>query len=95
MKFVVIVRRSFKDVIGFPKSKGVKVLNIPNEGDGEGVKCRQPVRMRYTAIFVGRKAQNIHGVDVVLIMSPISVTLNHLDRVSEATKGKDALFIMS
>nr|CAI5859316.1 unnamed protein product [Callosobruchus analis] len=45
MKFVVIVRRSFKDVIGFPKSKGVKVLNIPNEGDGEGVKCRQPVRM--------------------------------------------------
>ncbi|CAH1955693.1 unnamed protein product [Acanthoscelides obtectus] len=84
MKFRVMVRRYFKNVLGLPKNKEVRVLKISNEG--EGAKCRQPVRMKYTAIFVGRKAQNIQGVDVVLIMSPISVTLTNLDRVSEATK---------
>ncbi|CAH1955694.1 unnamed protein product [Acanthoscelides obtectus] len=84
MKFRVMVRRYFKNVLGLPKNKEVRVLKISNEG--AGAKCRQPVRMKYTAIFVGRKAQNIQGVDVVLIMSPISVTLTNLDRVSEATK---------
>lgn len=83
--FSVVVRRYFKNSIGLLKNKEVRIAKPLN--DGEGVKCRQSLRVKYTAIFVGRKPPRIDDIDVVLDVSPIPVTLNNLDRVSAATKG--------
>lgn len=84
--FSVYVRRYFKNSGELSDNNEVRV--IKNLQNGEGVKCRQILRFRYTAIFVGLKPQNISEADVQLTLSPIPVTLNNLDRVSAATKGK-------
>lgn len=86
MDFSVTVRRYFKNLLGIPKNIEVRVSKFLN--DGEGVKCRQPVRVKYTAIFIGRKPQTVKDVDIILSLAPLPVTLNNLDRVSSATKGK-------
>lgn len=88
MEFSVTVRRYFKNLLALPKNIEVRVSKMLNEG--EGVKCRQLVRAKYTAIFIGRKSQKTQ-VDVVLSLAPLPVTLNNLDRVSFATKGKSIL----
>ncbi|XP_056646265.1 uncharacterized protein LOC130451331 [Diorhabda sublineata] len=85
--FSVIVRRYFKNNVGLSKNKEVRIVKPLKEG--EGVKCRQPLRVKYTAIFVGRKYLRAQDVDVILAVPPIPVTLNNLDRVSAATKGMD------
>ncbi|CAG9816694.1 unnamed protein product [Phaedon cochleariae] len=86
VQFSVIVRRYFKNSLGLPKNREVRISKALN--DGEGVKCRQPVRVKYTAIFIGRKPLRSLDVDVALTISPVPVTLNNLDRVSAATKGR-------
>lgn len=86
MDFSVTVRRYFKNLLGLPKNIEVRVSKFLNEG--EGVKCRQPVRVKYTAIFIGRKSQSVKDVDIILSLAPLPVTLSNLDRVSSATKGE-------
>lgn len=86
MQFSVTVRRYFKNLLSLPKNIEVRVSKTLNEG--EGVKCRQPVRVKYTAIFIGQKSQRMQDVDIVLSLAPIPVTLNNLDRISSATKGR-------
>lgn len=83
ISFAVSVKRYFKDSAGLaaPDVRVVKTLR-----DGEGVKCRQVVRPRFSAIFVGRKPQELLG-DVQLAISPVPVTLRNLERVDAATKG--------
>ncbi|XP_066155435.1 agrin-like isoform X4 [Euwallacea fornicatus] len=82
--FSVSVRRYFKNTLKYPKSREVRVLKTLNEG--EGVKCRQPIRPKFTAIFIGRKLKNFRDTDVFLAIGPVPVTLYNLDRVSAATK---------
>ncbi|KAL1493053.1 hypothetical protein ABEB36_011192 [Hypothenemus hampei] len=87
--FGVSVRRYFKNALKFPKTKEVRVLKMLNEG--EGVKCRQPIRPKFTAIFIGRKLKNSKDADIFLGIGPIPVTLYNLDKVTEATKGGQKL----
>lgn len=84
--FSVTVRRYFKNTIKFPKNKEVRILKTLNEG--EGVKCRQPIRPKFTAIFIGRRLKNSKDADIFLGIGPVPVTLYNLDRVSAATKGR-------
>lgn len=83
--FNVYVRRYFKNNAGLKDNQEVRVLKTLY--DGEGVKCRQVLRYRYTAIFIGRKPQKLQA-DVQLTINPVPVTLTNLDRISAATKGK-------
>lgn len=88
LKFSVVVRRYFKNMLGLTRNKEVRILKTLN--DGEGVKCRQLIRPKYTAIFIGRKlSQRLQDADLVLTISPVPVTLSNLDRVSAATKGNN------
>lgn len=84
--FSVYVKRFFKNSGGLSAQGEVKVAKTLR--DGEGVKCRQVVRFRYSAIFVGRKPQGIEEADVQLTISPVPVTLSNLDRVDAATRGR-------
>lgn len=92
MEFSVSVRRYFKNLLGFPKNIEVRVVKSLKEG--EALKCRQPVRVKYTAIFIGRKSQAVTGVDIVLLLAPIPVTLHNLDKVSSITKGKQVILFL-
>ena len=84
--FTVFVKRYFKNNAGLKDNQEVRVLKTLY--DGEGVKCRQVLRYRYMAIFIGRKPEKLQEADVHLTISPVPVTLTNLDRVSAATKGK-------
>lgn len=86
MEFGVTVRRYFKNLLDFPRNVEIRLSKTLN--DGEGVRCRQLVRIKYTAIFIGRKPERLQNVDIALSLAPLPVTLNNLDRVSLATKGK-------
>lgn len=84
ISFYVYAKRFFKNTGGLSAKKEVRVSKSLREG--EGTKCRQVVRFRYSAIFIGRKPQE-EETDVQLTISPVPVTLNNLDRVNAATKG--------
>lgn len=86
ISFYVYAKRFFKNTGGLSAKKEVKVTKSLREG--EGTKCRQVVRFRYSAIFIGRKPQR-EETEVQLTISPVPVTLNNLDRVNAATKGKN------
>ncbi|KYB29572.1 hypothetical protein TcasGA2_TC004706 [Tribolium castaneum] len=90
--FSVYVRRYFKNNAGLSDNQEVRVLKTLY--DGEGVKCRQVLRYRYTAIFIGRKPQKLDA-DVQLTINPVPVTLTNLDRVTAATKDKNREFLDS
>lgn len=83
--FSVVVRRYFKNLFKIPKTREVRVVKTLIEG--EGVKCRIPIRPKFTAIFIGKKFRDSEEADIVLSVGPIPVTLYNLDRVSAATKG--------
>lgn len=87
--FSVFVKRFFKGDL--PHEKEVKVLKYLNEG--EGTKCRQVIRLRYTAIFLARKNEEDGVADVKLTINPVSITLNNLERINAATKGKQTYII--
>lgn len=82
--FSVFVKRFFKGDLRHDKE--VKVSKYLNEG--EGTKCRQVIRLRYTAIFLARKNEEDGVADVKLTINPVSITLNNLERINAATKGK-------
>lgn len=84
ISFTVFVKRFFKSSQVLKNSKELKVIKKLDHG--EGTECRQVVRYRYTAIFVGRKPEGSKDVDVMLSISPITVTLQNLDRVNKAVK---------
>lgn len=89
--FSVHVKRFFKNSGGL-SAKEVRVAKTLR--DGEGVRCRQVVRFRYSAIFVGRKPQGIEEADVQLTISPVPVTLSNLDRVDAATRGRSTRLLL-
>lgn len=91
--FSVTVRRYFKNTLKFSKAKEVRILKTLNEG--EGVKCRQPIRPKFTAIFVGRKLKNLRDADIFLSIGPVPVTLYNLDKISAATKGIFKFFFVT
>lgn len=88
--FSVLVKRYFKysgDVDG-ADGGARRVLRVSKTlRAGEGVECRQVVRFRYSAIFIGRKSQGQQEVDVQLVISPLPISLSNLNRVNSATKG--------
>lgn len=86
VSFYVYAKRFFKNTGGLSARKEIKVTKSLR--DGEGTKCRQVVRFRYSAIFIGRKPQR-EETEVQLTISPVPVTLNNLDRVNAATKGEN------
>lgn len=86
VSFYVYAKRFFKNAGGLSARKEIKVSKSLR--DGEGTKCRQVVRFRYSAIFIGRKPQR-EETEVQLTISPVPVTLNNLDRVNAATKGEN------
>lgn len=83
--FSVAVRRYFKNALRYPKTKEVRIIKTLNEG--EGVKCRQPIRPKFTAIFIGRRLKHSKDADIFLEIEPVPVTLYNLDRVTAAVKG--------
>ncbi|XP_063914885.1 agrin-like isoform X2 [Zophobas morio] len=91
--FTVFVKRYFKNNAGLKDNQEVRVLKTLY--DGEGVKCRQVLRYRYMAIFIGRKPEKLQEADVHLTISPVPVTLTNLDRVSAATKDENKLLLDS
>lgn len=84
VRFSVVVRRFFKQPDGFRKDT-VTVSRYLHKD--EGVKCRQIIRPKFTAIFIGDKPENSENVDIELNIVPLPVTLTNLDRVSYASKG--------
>ncbi|KAK9890329.1 hypothetical protein WA026_010427 [Henosepilachna vigintioctopunctata] len=82
--FDVSVQRCFKNSGNLQNDAAVGV--VKRLRNGEGVNCRQVVRKKFTAIFVGVADKRYIG-DVELLLSPIPITLGNLDRVSVATKG--------
>lgn len=90
ISFYVYTKRFFKNTGDLSARKEVKVTK--NLREGEGTKCRQVVRFRYSAIFIGRKPQR-DKTEVQLTISPVPVTLNNLDRVNAATKGENFQYI--
>lgn len=84
ISFTVFVKRIFKSSAPLKNTHKLKVLK--KLYDGEGTRCRQVVRYRYIALFLGRKPEGRQDVDVILSVSPITVTLQNLDRVNEAVK---------
>lgn len=83
--FNVLVKRYFKHV---GEVSGKRVVRVSKTlRFGEGVECRQVVRFRYSAIFVGRKSQGHQEADVQLVISPLPISLSNLNRVNSATKG--------
>lgn len=84
--FSVLVKRYFKNL--GEVSDGKRVVRVSKTlRFGEGVECRQVVRLRYSAIFVGRKSQGYQDADVQLVISPLPISLSNLNRVNSATKG--------
>lgn len=81
--FRVIVKRYFKGDLNQSDSE---VTVRKRLYDGEGIKCRQVIRPRYTAIFLANKS--IDTRNVYLNINPVSITLNNLERINAATKGK-------
>ncbi|XP_065165794.1 agrin-like isoform X2 [Atheta coriaria] len=87
--FDVVVKRHFKDpgVLA-----GQEILRVGKAlRRGEGRRCRQVVRPRYSAVFLGRKPKDAakHGkllkdlnIDVFLSADPLPITLANLDRVN-------------
>lgn len=84
ISFSVFVKRFFKSTQVLKDTHELKVIKKLH--DGEGTECRQVVRYRYIAIFVGRKPEELQDADVILSISPITVTLHNLDRVNQAVK---------
>ncbi|XP_065165658.1 agrin-like isoform X4 [Atheta coriaria] len=85
--FSITVKRHFRHPGALEGRNVVRVEKILRKD--EGVKCRQVVRYRYTAIFVGRKPEesDVHQLtDVQLTISPVPITLDNLDRINDATK---------
>lgn len=82
--FYVFVKRFFKRTVDLKSRYELKVSKTLHPG--EGTKCRQVVRYRYTAIFLGRTAVGPEDADVVLGISPVPVTLQNLERVNAAVK---------
>lgn len=94
--FDVVVKRHFKDpgVLA-----GQEILRVGKAlRRGEGRRCRQVVRPRYSAVFLGRKPKDAakHGkllkdlnIDVFLSADPLPITLANLDRVNSVIEGKN------
>lgn len=89
ISFRVVVKRFFK---GDLKPFGSEVTVTKSLHHGEGVQCRQVIRLRYTAIFIAHKVVNDTNVNVNLTINPVSITLNNLERINSATKGKMLFF---
>lgn len=83
--FDVILQKCFKNSGVLGNKSVVKVVKLLR--DGEGLTCRQAVRKKLTAIFVGIVDNSFLG-DVELSISPVPITLANLDRVSNASKGE-------
>ena len=84
--FDVFIKRFFKDHGDIKALKETKVSMDLQEG--EGFKCRQVVRFRYTAIFIGNKTDGVDDVDIKLVINPVSITLTNLERINTITKGE-------
>ncbi|CAH0561782.1 unnamed protein product [Brassicogethes aeneus] len=85
VKFSVSVRRYFKNT-GAEKKDLVTVIRSVHKD--EGVKCRQIIRPKFTAIFIGNNPDFGENIDIELSLSPLPVTLGNLDRVNLAAKEK-------
>lgn len=84
LSFYVFVKRFFKRGVNLKSRYELKVSKTLHPG--EGTKCRQVVRYRFTAIFLGRSSGILEDSDVVLNISPVPVTLQNLERVNAAVK---------
>lgn len=83
--FDVYVKRFFRNVGFLKHSPEIRVSKQLR--DDEGTRCKQIVRFRYTGIFIGRSPTVLEGTDVELIVNPVSITLENLERINAAAKG--------